>query len=83
MRMAGTSLAGMIEGKGLFGAQARRVGRLEEPSPETEGLRSIWIVCRECLHRERVPCANRSELIRVLDAGLLKCKRCGGRMVEV
>jgi len=47
-----------------------------------DGRRSMWVECRECEYRERVPSMNRSELIRAVDSGEVRCRRCGGRMVE-
>jgi len=47
-----------------------------------DSQRSMWVECRECEYRERVPSMNRSELIRAVDSGEIRCRRCGGRMVE-
>lgn len=38
--------------------------------------------CRECEHRMTVAMRTRREMIEVLDAGTVRCPRCGGRMVE-
>jgi len=48
----------------------------------TERGRATWVECRECEHRMTVAMRTRREMIEVLDAGTVRCPRCGGRMVE-
>jgi ribosomal protein S27E len=42
----------------------------------------MWVECRECEHRTTVEIKTRREMIQVLDAGTVRCTKCGGRMVE-
>ena len=84
---------GMRQVKVWGGREARGPYRKVEVEVKVEGgvrtrqgyagpERSFWIECRECGTRRRVPTTNRSELIRALDAGEVRCTECGNRMVE-
>jgi len=75
-RIQSPELGTKDEGRG------RGKGEVEVKVEREEGRRSMWVECRECERRERVPSMNRGELVRAIDAGELRCSECGGRMVE-
>jgi len=52
-----------------------------ERSTMNDVARSVWIECRACEHRERVT-ISRTALVERIEEGRLRCRCCGGRMVE-
>lgn len=85
--MRQTTVAGMSRARSPYRTNQRAETRNQNAELTVrrgyeEPERSMWVECRECGARRRVPSTNRSELIRAVDAGEIRCEECGERMVE-